>query len=221
MEPGMRVLDIGCGWGSFLKYAAERYGVEGVGVTVSKEQAALARAECEGLPVEILLKDYRDVEGPFDRVVSIGMFEHVGRRNYRTYCEVVRRVMKKDGLSMLHTIGRNHSGSWGRCDAWINKYIFPNGELPSIKQIADAAEGLFVLEDLHGFGPMYDKTLMAWHANFENHWTELSERYDERFRRMWRYYLLVCAASFRARRIQLWQVVLSPHGVPGGYEPVR
>jgi cyclopropane-fatty-acyl-phospholipid synthase len=213
LAPGHRVLDIGCGWGSFAEYAAEEYGVEVVGITISEEQAALARDRCAGLPVEIRLQDYREVEETFDRVVSIGMFEHVGPKNYRTYMDTVRRCLVDDGLSLLHTIGNHEEGA--ATDAWIEKYIFPNGYIPSMRQITEAAEDVFVVEDWHNFGPDYDRTLMAWAENVEAHWDELADRYSERFYRMWRYYLYQCAGSFRARRNQLWQLVLSPRGVEG------
>lgn len=219
LEPGMRVLDIGCGWGSFAQYAAEEYGVKVVGVTVSEEQVDLARERCADLPVEIRLQDYRDVDEVFDRVVSIGMFEHVGHKNHRTYMETVRRCLKDDGLSMLHTIGNSSSSSV--TDPWIEKYVFPNGLIPSAHQITKAAEDLFVIEDWHNFGPDYDRTLMAWARNFESSWDILSGRYSDRFYRMWRYYLYQCAGAFRARRSQLWQIVLSPEGVDGRYVSVR
>ena len=218
LEPGMKVLDIGCGWGGTLRYAAERYGVEGVGITVSRDQAEQARRSCGHLPVEIRLQDYRELDEPFDRVLSVGMFEHVGVRNYRLFMEVVRRCLGRDGLFLLHTIGSNRSDLAG--DVWIDRYIFPNAKLPSARQITGAAERLFVLEDLHSIGANYDPTLMAWNANLEPRWDEIPN-YDERFRRMWRYYLLACAGSFRARANQVWQLVLSPEGVTGGYRPER
>jgi cyclopropane-fatty-acyl-phospholipid synthase len=196
--------------------------VSGVGVTVSEQQAQFARELCKGLPVEIRLQDYRDVEEEFDAVYSIGMFEHVGWKNYRTYFEVCRRCLKDGGLSVLHCIGTN--GSPSRPDPWIEKYIFPNSMIPAASQVAPALENLFVVEDWHNFGADYDKTLMAWLANFDAAWTELSannSRYDERFRRMWRYYLSSSAATFRTRRDQLWQLTLSPRGVPGGYRVPR
>lgn len=219
LKPGEKVLDIGCGWGSFAKFAAEKYGVEVVGITVSKEQVALATELCKGLPVTILLQDYRDVEGMFDKIVSIGMFEHVGHKNYRTYMRVAKEHLKDDGLFLLHTIGGNFSKI--NADPWIDKYIFPGGVLPGVKHIASSIEGNFVMEDWQNFGADYDKTLMAWHKNFEAHWDELKGKYSERFRRMWDYYLLACAASFRSRENQLWQIVLSKRGVPGGYKSIR
>jgi cyclopropane-fatty-acyl-phospholipid synthase len=220
LKAGMHILDIGSGWGGFLQFAAERYGVSGVGVTVSKEQAALANERTKGLPVETRLLDYQALEGQFDRIISIGMFEHVGYKNYRAYFEKAASLLKPDGLFLLHTIGGNISTAHG--DPWSEKYIFPNGMLPSIAQIGKAVEGLFVMEDWHNFGADYDRTLMAWRDRFDAAWPELvGDKYDERFRRMWRYYLSVFAALFRARNTSLWQIVLSPHGVPGGYASIR
>lgn len=218
LKKGMRVLDIGCGWGSFAKFAAQKYGASVVGITISKEQAELAKAICKDLPVEIRLQDYREVNEKFDRIISLGMFEHVGYKNYQTYMQVAKRCLAPDGLFLLHTIGGNKSVT--NTDPWIEKYIFTNSMLPSIKQISEACEGIFVVEDWHNFGPDYDKTLMAWHANVEKNWKKLSSQYTERFHRMWRYYLLSCAGSFRSRKNQLWQIVLS-NGVKGGYQSLR
>lgn len=218
IEPGMRVLDIGCGWGGAARYLAEHAGCEVVGLTVSVEQAKLARQRCEGLPVEIRVQDYREIDDKFDRVYSIGMFEHVGVRNYRTYMQTVRRCLSSpDGLTLLHTIGGNRSGS--RTDPWMDRYIFPNSVLPSASQITKAAEGELTLEDWHNFGPDYDRTLMAWHANATARWDDLPAVYDARFRRMWDFYLLVSAGGFRARYLQLWQAVFSRDGLPGVYAP--
>jgi cyclopropane-fatty-acyl-phospholipid synthase len=221
LKPGQRVLDIGCGWGEALKYAAEHYGVEGVGITVSAEQAAYARELCGGLPIEIRLQDYRELDERFDAIMSIGMFEHVGVLNYRRYFEVVRRCIRDDnggGLSLLHCIGSN---SDSHPDPWIEKYIFPNSMIPAMSQVATALEGQFVVEDWHNFGADYDRTLSAWSSNFDAAWPVLSRNYDERFRRMWHYYLSASAAVFRSRRDQLWQITLSPRGVPGGYRVPR
>jgi cyclopropane-fatty-acyl-phospholipid synthase len=212
LEPGMRVLELGCGWGSFAKYAAEVHGAEVTGVTVSKEQVKLGMERCKGLPVELRLQDYRDVSGTYDRVISIGVMEHVGYKNYRTYMEVTDRTLKEGGIAFFHTIGANRSTTGA--NGWTTKYIFPNGMLPSMAQLTKAMEGLFIVEDWHNIGPHYDPTLMAWHANFEAAWPELKKNYDERFYRMWRYYLLSSAGGFRARAQQLWQVVMTRPGTP-------
>jgi len=219
LQPGQRLLDIGCGWGELLKFAAERYGVSGVGVTVSREQADYARRLCDGLPVEIRLCDYREVDGRFERVASIGMFEHVGVRNYAHFFAQVRSHLCEHGLALLHTIGRNVSGT--HTDPWIGQYIFPNSMLPSAAQITRALEDRLVIEDWHNFGTDYDRTLQAWRRNIEAAWERLSPIPDERFRRMWRYYLAVSMGLFRSRRGHLWQLVLSPTGMPGGYRAPR
>ncbi len=229
LKKGDRILDIGCGWGSFAKFAAEKYSASVVGITISVEQATLAKERCNGLPIEIRVQDYREVHEKFDHIVSLGMFEHVGDKNYRDYFKMARRCLKDDGLFLLHTIGNDFSAH--ESDAWINKYIFPNGMLPSIAQIGEATESLFIMEDWHNFGPDYDKTLMAWFKNFDAAWPALrgkyaspgedSEHKGDRFYRMWKYYLLSCAASARSRHIQLWQIVLSPTGVRGGYTSIR
>jgi cyclopropane-fatty-acyl-phospholipid synthase len=219
LEPGMQVLDIGCGWGGAAQFAAERYGVHVTGVTISRNQAATAAERCKGLPIKIVLDDYRSLDARFDRIYSLGMFEHVGFRNYRTYFEVARRLLAPDGLFLLHTIGSNVSEQ--AVDPWIERYIFPNSMLPSIAQIAAASEALFVVEDWHSFGPDYDRTLVAWHERFTAGWPQLAAKYGERFRRMWQFWLLSSAAAFRARRIQLWQVLMSPEGVAGGLAEVR
>lgn len=212
LKSGMRVLELGCGWGSFAKYAAERYGAQVLGVTVSKEQVALGMELCQGLPVELRLQDYREVDGKYDAVISIGVMEHVGYKNYRTYMKVVDRCLKEDGIAFVHTIGGNMSVTMA--DPWSDKYIFPNGMVPSIAQLGAAMEDLFVMEDWQNIGPHYDRTLMAWHANFEKAWPGLKNKYGERFYRMWRYYLLSSAGSFRSRSQQLWQFVITRQGSP-------
>jgi len=215
LKPGMKVLEIGSGWGGFAKYAAENYGVSVHGVTVSKEQKEYAQESCKGLDTLFELKDYRDLYGNYDAVASIGMFEHVGYKNYRKYMEVARRCLNDDGLFLLHTIGRNTPSR--STDPWTNKYIFPNGMIPSPAQISKSAQGLFVIEDWHNFGEDYDPTLMAWNENFQKSYDSLKDKYDERFKRMWEYYLLMCAGTFRSRRNQLWQLVLSKKGLKDGY----
>lgn len=210
LEPEDQLLDIGCGWGGLARYVSENYGCRVTGVNISQEQLKHARQTCRHLSVDFQDRDYREIEGSYDKVVSVGMFEHVGRKNYRTFMEVVDRALRDDGIFLLHSIGNNISRV--SCDPWITRYIFPNSMLPSLTQIGRAAENLFVIEDVHNLGPHYDHTLMAWHDNFQRAWPKLASRYDERFKRMWEYYLLSCAGAFRARNIQLWQVVMTKHG---------
>lgn len=219
LRPGMRVLDVGCGWGGLARYMAQKHGCGVVGITISREQQALARESCRGLPVDIRLQDYRDVSGSFDRVVSVGMLEHVGCKNYRNYMEAVFRCLKDKGLFLCQTIGRNQSSF--HVDPWIMKYIFPNSMLPSASQVARAAEGLFVPEDVHNFGASYDRTLLAWENRFRSSWPRFESRYGERFHRMWRFYLLSCAGAFRARSIQLFQFVFSKGQLVNGYQSSR
>ncbi|KNC09480.1 cyclopropane fatty acyl phospholipid synthase [Klebsiella sp. RIT-PI-d] len=218
LKPGMRVLDIGCGWGGLASWMAKNYHVSVTGVTISAEQQKLAQDRCSGLDVNFLLQDYRDLQDQFDRIVSVGMFEHVGPKNYKTYFEVVDRNLKPDGLFLLHTIGAKKTDT--SVDPWIDKYIFPNGCLPSVRQIATASESHFVMEDWHNFGPDYDKTLMAWYQRFQALWPEIANNYSERFKRMFDYYLTACAGAFRARDIQLWQIVFS-RGVEDGLRVAR
>ena len=219
LAPGMKLLDIGCGWGGLAAFAARHYGVSVSGVTISAEQQKLAQRRGEGLDVTISLQDYRELNEQFDRIVSVGMFEHVGPKNYHTYFNRVNRNLKPDGLFLLHTIGANRTDF--SIEPWINKYIFPNGCLPSLKHIAQASEPYFIMEDWHNFGADYDRTLMAWYERFQAAWPSLAEHYSLRFQRMFSYYLNACAGAFRARDIQLWQVLFSPNGVDGGIRVSR
>lgn len=210
LKPGMKVLDIGCGFGAFMKHASKNYGAHCVGYTISESQAKVAREKCSGLPVEIRVQDYREIKGLYDRVVSIGMFEAVGYKNFREYMNVVERSLHPDGLFLLHTIGHNLTRLRG--DPWLTRYIFPNGMLPSIAGIGKSVEGLFVMEDWHNFGPDYALTLLEWNRRFQAAWPSLSNRYPERFKRMWEYYLLVLVGGFQSRTWQLWQIVFSKPG---------
>jgi cyclopropane-fatty-acyl-phospholipid synthase len=219
LKPGMTVLELGCGWAGFARFAAERYGAHVTAYNISREQVAYGREYTKGLPVDIRLQDYRDAEGQYDRVVSIGMCEHVGLRNYRTFFETIHRCLKPGGLALVHTIGSNRSVT--TIEPWLGKYIFPHAMLPSISQMSKAAENLLVIEDWHNFGADYDTTLMAWLEKFQANWPRHEKEYGPRFYRMWVYYLTICAGSFRARKNQLWQVVLSKGGVPGVYSCVR
>lgn len=219
LRSGMRVLDAGCGFGCMARFAAENYNVEVVAVNISKKQIEYATENCRNLPVTVRFQDYRDVNETFDRIISLGIFEHVGYKNYARFMKTMHRCLKDDGLMLLHTVGSHFPSVGG--DPWVHKYVFPNGMVPSVRQIAAAGEKLFVFEDWHNFGSDYDRTLMAWYENFKNNWHLLKDRYDERFYRMWVYYLLSFAGSFRARDLQLWQVVLSKGGVKGGYRSPR
>ena len=219
LKPGMRLLDIGCGWGGLAAFAARNFSVSVTGVTISAEQQKYAQQRCANLDVNIILEDYRDLNDQFDRIVSVGMFEHVGPKNYATYFDVVARNLKPDGLFLLHTIGSNQNKV--NVDAWINKYIFPNGCLPSVQNIGNSSEGKLVMEDWHNFGADYDRTLLAWCARFEAAWPKLKDNYTPRFKRMFTYYLNACAGAFRARDIQLWQILWSPQGYEGGLRVPR
>lgn len=214
-----KVLDIGCGWGGFAKFAAERYHCHVTGITISDKQMEYAKKSCAGLPVEFIKSDYRDYKGTHDKVVVCGMIEHVGYKNYRGLMQTVYDCLQEDGLFLLHTIGSNISVT--TTDPWSNKYIFQNSMLPSAKNLTTAAEGLFVLDDWHSFGAFYDNTLMAWHRNFEKNWDSIKDSYDDRFYRMWVYHLLSCAASFRSNKSQLWQIVFSKKERQDSYQSIR
>ena len=219
LKPGQTVLDIGCGWGGFAKFAAEKYQAKVTGITISQEQATLAKKLTAGLNVDIRLQDYRDITEKFDNIVSIGMFEHVGYKNYLEFMKVASQALKNNGLFLLHTIGNNISVK--NTEPWMEKYIFPHSQLPSASQITKAAEGIFMLMDWHSFGTHYDKTLMAWHKNFNKNWDIIKTGYDGRFKRMWNYYLLSNAGSFRAQKNQLWQIVLAKIGSQIKYKSIR
>lgn len=212
LKPSDSLMDIGSGWGGLARYMAENRGCEVTGVNISKEQLKHSREFCKDLPVNFLDQDYRNITGRYDKIVSVGMFEHVGQKNYREFMQVLDSCLKDDGRVMIQTIGSNQSKK--TCDPWITKYIFPNGMLPSIAQISRSAEGLLDIQHLENLGGHYDKTLMAWHSNFQKAWPELyrkNKKYDERFKRMWEFYLLSCAGGFRAGTNQLWQIVMTKH----------
>ena len=208
LKPAQRLLDVGCGWGGALRFATERYGVTGVGVTIAKEQAAYARRICADLPVAIRLQDYRKMREKFDHAFSIGMFEHVGVHNYRRYMQVMRRCLHPGGRFLLDTIGGFKSTN--HINPWIQKYIFPNSMIPSRAQIEHAIEGIFTVRGWQSIGANYERTLLAWRANFERSWSRIASHYDERFHRMWDFYLSGSAAAFRAQKLDVWQVLLEP-----------
>lgn len=219
LEPGMRVLDIGSGWGSFARFAAENYGVSVVGITVSQQQIAFAEQFCAGLPVSFRYLDYRAVDETFDRVVSVGMFEHVGRRYYQDFFAACARCVKPSGLVLLHTIGQRHEEA---VNAWYDRYIAPGAEIPTIANVVTNVHPSLLLEDMHTFfGSNYDKTLMAWSGNLDSGWGRLKQKYGEAFYRMWKLYLQGCAAGFRSDLLRVWQFVFSRDGYSGGYVSVR
>jgi cyclopropane-fatty-acyl-phospholipid synthase len=219
LKPGQKVLDIGCGWGGFAYYAAKNYKVNVVGITISKEQHEVAKMRCNGLNVEIRFQDYRDIDEQFDRIVSIGMLEHVGYKNYKTFMKTINRSLTDNGICLLHFMGGNETNLI--LDRWINKYIFPNGLIPSLAQIGKAMEDHLIVEDLHNIGIHYDKTLMAWYNNFINSWEELKDNYNNTFYLKWKYYLMCSAASFRVRRLSLWQIVARKSGSLMEYQTIR
>lgn len=210
LQPGMTVLEIGCGWGAFAKYAAERHGVGVLGVDSDEARVETGRRLCRGLPVELLVQDHKEVQGRFDRVVSLGILERLGPRGYRPYMESASRRLKDDGIGLIHTIGRNATEPRG--DPWFDRHIRPDGAAPSIQQLSAAMEGLFVLEDCHNLGPQYDPTLLAWQANLELAWPALRDKYGERVFRTMKYHLLSSAGSFRSRRSQVFQIVMTKAG---------
>lgn len=225
LKPKEKVLELGCGFGGLAKYIAQNYDCEVVAIDIGQEPSNYAKKHCEGLPVTVHQADYRDIDvyNPksiqFDKIVSVGVLEHIGYKNYDKFLNIAHAFLKKDGIFLLHSIGGDTSKNY--CDAWIDKYIFPHGMLPSLKQLGHAFEKKFKVEDLHNFSAYYDKTLLAWHENLTNNWPELKDQYNEKFHRMMNYYLLSCAGSFRARSMQLWQFVLTPHGMLNGYQSFR
>ncbi len=219
LKPGMKILDIGCGFGSMMAFLAKKYDVTVLGITISTKQEEYINRNYKDLPIKVKVMDYRSIRGKFDRIYSIGMFEHVGYKNYKTYMEVCCRALKNNGLMLLHTIGDSVSNY--NTNAWVEKYIFPNSMIPSLSQISKSTENLFVIEDIQNFGYDYHKTLMAWYKNFNHNWQFLKTKYDDSFYRMWSYYLLSCAGAFRGRYLQLFQIVMSPNGVEKRYDATR
>lgn len=209
-RPGMRILDLGCGWGGFAAFAAEYYGANVVGYTISREQCAWAKEQFAKLPVEIRLDDYRQATGSYDAVVSIGLMEHVGPKNYRAYMQLAARSLVPGGIVFIHTIGGQEPRA--QIDPWYHKYIFPNAVIPTLGQLTSAMDDILVIEDVHNIGPHYDRTLMAWWENFDRAWPALRARYGEHFYRMWKFYLMTSAAQFRARALNLFQIAATTIG---------
>jgi cyclopropane-fatty-acyl-phospholipid synthase len=212
LEPGMKVLDIGCGWGGLGLTLAEEAQAQVTGVTLSTEQLATARsrAEARGLAerTDFRLQDYRDVTGPFDRIVSVGMFEHVGVPNYQAYFDAVAKLLTDDGVAVIHSIGRNDGP--GATQAWIAKYIFPGGYIPALSEVLPAIEkaGLWVT-DVEILRLHYAETLKAWRDRFAEQRAEIAALYDERFCRMWEFYLGTSELSFRWGGHMVFQLQLA------------
>lgn len=212
LRPGQRVLDIGCGWGGLALFLAREHGVEVTGLTLSREQlrVARARAEAAGLTARVRfeLQDYREHRGTYDRIVSVGMFEHVGRPQYLAFFDQVRGLLAPDGVAVLHTIGR--LGPPGTTNPWIRRHIFPGGYIPALSEVAAAIErsGLFNC-DVEVLRLHYARTLAAWQGRFQAHRAEAAARYGERFCRMWEFYLAVCEAAFQERDLAVFQIQLA------------
>lgn len=227
LKPGMSFCDIGCGWGALLRHAAKKYGCASAGITLSTDQRDYIGSpdfdSPEDVPLTARLDDYRNLHGQYDRIASVGMFEHVGRKNARNFMRCVDRYLKPGGLFLLHTIASRHSSpSLNHPELpWIEKNIFPGGSLLSMGQITTAAQGIFKVLDQENFGPYYDLTLMEWAKNFKEGWESIKSLYSEEFYRMWLYYLYSCAAGFRSGRLELFQIVLAKPDWQGLYRGVR
>ncbi len=217
LRRGDHLLDVGGGWGELARFAAANHGARVTSINISEEQMRHARERCRGLDVEIVRCDYRDLRGTFDKIMAIAMFTHVGPNNYRGFMEQMARALAPGGVLVMEGVWGNASQTMG--DPWVDRYIFPGAVIPSGAQTFAAVEGLFVVEDLHNFGPHYATTLRAWNQNFQRAWPSLRARYDERTRRMFEYYFLAMAALFRARAMQNWQLVLTR--APGPQPPCR
>ncbi|RYF28984.1 MAG: cyclopropane fatty acyl phospholipid synthase [Chloroflexi bacterium] len=220
LKKGMTILEMGCGWGGFSEYAARNYGVKVTAVNTSSEQVKIARERTKGLDVKIVHKDYREVTGQFDRVVSIGMLEHVGLKEYPAFFKQCNELLKPGGIMLHHTIGCNTPQTTASF-SWLGKYIFPGGYVPTMFEVLEPAQKYFAIEDVQNIGPDYDKTLLAWHQNFTKNYSKISDKYDEKFYKMWEYYLLMCAAGFRTRNTHLWQFVMTRHEVSERYDAPR
>lgn len=206
LRPGMRVVELGCGYGAFAYLLATEFGVHVTGVSLSNDQVAYAKKNFAHSRVDIRLQDYRNVEGVYDRVYSVGIFEHIGRKNYKTYFDKCYDLLAPDGIMLIHTIGWGVSGRWNP-NTFMFKHIFPGAEIPHASHMTKKYTDRWHLEDWHNFGKSYSPTAQHWYANLEG--SDEFEAMDESFKRMWRYYLLGGAAAFDSRRCSLWQLVFT------------
>ncbi|ODM89429.1 Cyclopropane-fatty-acyl-phospholipid synthase [Orchesella cincta] len=220
LKPGMRVLDVGCGWGTLCKYLAENYGVDCVGISVSKEGIKYAKKTCEGLKVDLRLQDYRELDEKFDRIVSIECLFHLGRHNHNKFFKIMNKCLKDDGILLLQVIGTNHKNML-QSDPFTHKYTFPNTYLPYYRELTKETEGLFIIEDWHSLGLDFAKTWDAWQERFQHNWETIKEQYDERFYKLWNYNISYASAAFKSRKVQLWQIVFSKDGLKREYRAAR
>jgi cyclopropane-fatty-acyl-phospholipid synthase len=211
LQPGDHVLDIGCGWGGLPKFLSETFGCRVTGINLAEHHIDYANQRMAHNKVKVIKQDYRDLTEKYDKIYCIGVSEHFGLNNYKQFMQIVHDQLNPGGIFLLHTIGENVTRP--KADTWITKNIFPNGYIPSLSLISQCAEGLFITEDVHNFNTSYEKTLLAWDANFQRNWNlirKLHPELDTRdFYRMWRYYLNFCAGGFRKRCTQLYQIVFT------------
>jgi len=222
LKPGMKVLELGCGFGGLAKYMAENYGVSVTGCSISKEQTAIGKELCKGLPVEFLICDYMDLKADheYDRIVGVGFMEHVGTFNYRNLFKLAEKALKDDGILVLHCMGVN-STTIGQSEKWSAKNLFPNGGFIKLEQLITCAEDYFMVEDLQNIGADYYKTLRAWEDNFDKGWPQLQPKYGDKFYKMWKLYLHYAQGLLSSRQVNVYQTVYTKKGIIGGYQAPR